>query len=246
MTGSRKPKRAMVLAAGLGTRLRPITDDKPKPLVEVGGRSLIDRSLDRLEEAGVETVVVNLHHLGHMIEAQLGGRPSPEILYSREDALLDTGGGVAKALPHFGDAPFFVVNGDALWLNGPQLALERMTDLWSDGDMDALLLLHPTVDANGYAGRGDFCADPSGLLTRRPETDISPFLYTGVQLVHPRLFEGATDGAFSFNVLFDRAIESERLFGLVHDGEWFHIGTPQALDEAEAFMHAFYPGEKKR
>ncbi len=240
------PRRAMVLAAGKGTRLRPLTDTLPKPLTAVGGRTLIDRVLDRLQEAAVETVVINLHHLGGMIEEHLAGRPAPRIVYSREDGLLETGGGVAKALPLLGAGPFYVVNGDVMWLNGPRSALARMAATWDDGAMDALLLLHSTVEAYGYQGRGDFWADGCGVLARRPECEISPYVYAGVQLVHPRLFEGAPGGAFSFNVLYDKAIEARRLHGMVHDGEWFHIGTAEGLAEADDYMQVRYPGDKKR
>lgn len=240
------PRRGMVLAAGKGTRLRPLTDTLPKPLATVGGRTLIDRVLDRLQEAGVETAVVNLHHLGAMIEEHLAARPAPGVVYSREDALLETGGGVAKALPLLGAGPFYVVNGDVMWLNGPRSALARMAATWDDGTMDALLLLHSTVEAYGYQGRGDFWADGTGVLARRPECEISPYVYTGVQLVHRRLFEGAPGGAFSFNVLYDKAIEAGRLHGMVHDGEWFHIGTAEGLAEADDYMQVRYPGDKKR
>ena len=246
MTLNLAPRRAMVLAAGKGTRLRPLTDTLPKPLVTVGGRTLIDRSLDRLQESGVETAVVNLHHLGAMIEDHLAGRPAPEIVYSREGELLETGGGVAKALPLLGAGPFYVVNGDVMWLNGPRSALARMAATWDDGAMDALLLLHSTVEAYGYQGRGDFCADDSAVLSRRPEGEISPYVYTGVQLVHPRLFAGAPGDAFSFNVLYDKAIEAGRLHGMVHDGEWFHIGTAEGLAEADGYMQVRYPGDNKR
>ncbi len=234
------PKWAMLLAAGLGMRLRPLTESRPKPLVEVAGRTLIDHALDRFEEVGVETVVVNLHHLGHMIQDHLAGRDSPEILYSHEPELLETGGGVAKALSHFDDSPFFVANTDIIWLSGPQNALQRMAETWDDARMDGLLLLHPTVTAHGYNGSGDFLIDPAGLLSQRPEREISPYMFAGVQILHPRLFEKAPEGAFSLRVLYDRAIERERLFGIVSDGVWFHVGTAEGLAEAEAFMQIRY------
>ena len=234
------PQRAMLLAAGLGMRLRPLTETRPKPLVEVAGRTLIDRALDRLEEVGVETVVVNLHHLGHMIQDHLAGRERPEVLYSHEPELLETGGGVAKALSHFGDSPFFVANTDIIWLSGPRNALLRMAAAWDDSRMDGLLLLHPTVIAHGYDGPGDFLIDPAGLLSQRPEREISPYMFTGVQMLHPRLFEGVPDGPFRLRLLYDRAIERQRLFGIVSDGVWFHVGTAEGLAETEAFMQVRY------
>ncbi|MFQ5764571.1 MAG: nucleotidyltransferase family protein, partial [Rhodospirillales bacterium] len=159
---------------------------------------------------------------------------------------LDTGGGVAKALPLLGPAPFFVVNTDAFWLNGPFDALARMARTWDDGRMDGLLMLHSTVDAYGYRGNGDFCADGAGVLLRRAESEVSPWLFTGIQILHPRLFEGAPAGAFSLNVLWDRAIEGERLYGMVHDGEWFHVGTPAGLEEAETYLHLRFAGKVHR
>lgn len=185
------PKRAMLLAAGRGERMRPLTDKTPKPLLELGGRSLAERALDRLADAGVEEVVVNLHHLGEQLKERLKDYPGLRIYFSEEEELLDTAGGVAKALPLLGEEPFYVVNGDAVWLDGMQPALLRLAKRWCDDAMDALLLLHPTVAAVGYDGPGDFRMTPSGRLLRRPEREIAPFAYTGVQLVHPRLFEGA-------------------------------------------------------
>ncbi len=239
-------KRAMVLAAGFGVRLRPITDTTPKPMVRVLGRTLIDRTIDRLKDGGVETVVVNTHHLGEVVHAHLEKRDDLEILFSEEDPILETGGGIAHALPLLGDEPFFACNGDTLWLNGLQNALERMLRHWDADKMDALLMLHSTVDAYGYDGLGDFSVDPLGLLARRPECEVSPYLFTGVQILHPRLFKGAPQGAFSLNLLYDRAMENDRLYGIVHDGEWFHVGTPDALAEAESYMRLRYSGIKRR
>ena len=240
------PKNAMVLAAGFGKRLRPITEKIPKPLVQVHGRSLIDRTIDRLEDAGVTKVIVNIHHLGEQISTHLGKRKSPEIIFSPEEEILNTGGGIANALPLLGEEPFFACNADTLWLNGTQDALKRMIDLWDGDKMDSLLMLHSTVEAYGYSGQGDFCADPSGLLARRPENEVSPYLYTGVQILHPRLFDSVNDGVFSMNLLFDEAIENERLYGMVHDGEWFHVGTPEGLADAESYMQLRYAGIKRR
>jgi MurNAc alpha-1-phosphate uridylyltransferase len=236
----------MVLAAGLGLRMRPITEKMPKALVPVAGRTLIDRAIDHLAAAGVGKIVVNLHHLGAMVERHLKHRAGPEIVFSHEPERLETGGGVANVLPLLGSGPFFVANSDVLWLNGPTSALERMMERWDDQTMDALLLLHNTVDAYGYEGDGDFLADPLGRLTRRAEREIVPYLFTGVQILHPRLFEDAPTGKYSLNVLYDRAIEKERLYGIVHDGEWFHIGTPDGLAEAEAFLRDRFPGKMRR
>lgn len=244
---SKTPAKAMILAAGLGTRMKPVTDTLPKPLVKVDGKPLIDHAIDRLEAIGVGEIVVNTHYLAEQMEDHLNGRKSPVIQISHEETLLDTGGGIANALPHLGGDPFFAVNSDAFWLNGPYDALERMVATWNEETMDGLLLLHSTVDAYGYTGVGDFCA-PQGdaVLTRRPEGEVSPWLFTGVQILHPRLFDGAQKGAFSMNVLYDRAIEAGRLHGAIHDGEWFHVGTPEGLEEAETYMHLRYAGVKRR
>ncbi len=241
------PYKAMVLAAGLGTRLKPVTDTLPKALVQVDNRALIDHALDRLEAVGVGEVVVNTHYMAEQLQAHLSGRKSPVLQISHEDDLLDTGGGIAKALPLLGDDPFLAVNADAFWLNGPYDALQRMAHTWDDDTMDGLLLLHSTVEAYGYTGLGDFCAPlGDGVLTRRLEGEVSPWLFTGIQMLHPRLFKTAPDGAFSLNLLYDRAIESGRLLGVVHDGEWFHVGTPQGLEEAETYMHLRYAGKERR
>ncbi len=240
------PKTAMVLAAGLGLRLRPITERLPKPLVQVGGKALIDWTLDRLAAVGVERTVVNVHHLGHLVEQHLNKRKAPEIVISSEEELLETGGGVAKALPYLGDTPFVVANSDAIWLNGCQPALKRMSALWDDEKMDALLLLHSVAEAHGYTGDGDFVMDPQGRLERRPEREICPYLFTGTQILHPRLFKDVPEGAFSLNLLYGRAIEAGRLFGMAHDDEWFHIGTPDGLAEAEDFMRVRYAGRQRR
>ena len=239
-------KTAMVLAAGLGTRLRPLTETVPKPLVTVAGQTLLDWALDRLVDADVETAVVNLHHLGEQIEAHLKNRQRPKIVFSPEAERLETGGGIARALPRLGSGPFFSVNADVLWLNGPRDALSRLAGNWNDETMDGLLLLHESVFAFGYDGDSDFLMDASGRLTRRPERELAPYLFTGVQILHPRLFQGAPAGKFSLNVLYDRAIEAGRLYGLVHDGEWFHVGTAEGLAEAEDYMRVRYPVSKRR
>jgi len=236
------PKKAMVLAAGFGRRLRPITDNLPKPLVRLCGRTMIDRALDRLVEAGVEQAVVNLHYLGDQIVEQLSKRDDLAISYSREDPILETGGGVNLALSRLGPEPFFVINADICWTDGCGSALKRLASAWRDETMDALLLLQPMVSAIGYDGwAGDFMLDPLGRVRRRGEREISPFLFAGIQILHPRLFAGAPvdapGGAYSLNLLYDHAAESERLWGQRHDGLWFHAGTPEALEDVEDALH---------
>jgi len=229
-----RPTRAMILAAGIGKRMRPITATVPKPLVEVGGRALIDYALDRLERAGVETAVVNVHYLADLVRVHVGKRKKPKVVVSDErDKLLDTGGGVAKALPHLGDEPFYVINSDSFWIEGPRPNLDWLAGGWHSDRMDALLLLASTVRSVGYHGRGDFRMDPAGRLSRRPEREVAPFAYAGAAILHPRIFADCPAGAFSLNRLFDRAIEADRLFGVRMDGVWLHVGTPETIGEAE-------------
>lgn len=224
----------MVLAAGRGERMRPITAITPKPLVRVDGRALIDHGLDRLADAGVETAVVNVHYLGDQIVRHLNARQRPRIVISDErKALLDTGGGIANALPHLGAEPFFLVNSDSIWIEGPRPNLEWLLAGWDEARMDALLLLASSVGAVGYSGMGDFQMKPDGALLRRAERAVAPFVYTGVAILHPRLFADAPSGAFSLNLLFDRALEAGRAFGVRMDGIWLHVGTPEAVKEAE-------------
>lgn len=225
----------MVLAAGLGTRMRPLTDDRPKPLVKLAGKALIDHVLDRLVEAGVATAVVNMHYMADQIEAHLAARREPEIVISDErDALLDTGGGVARALPLLGDEPFFIHNSDSVWIEGPQPCLEQLAAAWDPGTMDTLLLLAPVIGTLGYDGRGDFQMDANHAVFRPAEGQMAPYVFTGVSIAHPRLFDDAPEGAFSLNLLWDRAIAAGRAFGLGHEGTWMHVGTPKAVGEAEA------------
>lgn len=229
------PRRAMVLAAGLGTRMRPLTDTIPKAMVEVSGRRLIDRVIDRLEEAGVQTVVVNVHHHADLLESHLRGRASPKIEISDERGqLLDSGGGVKKALSLFGGEPFFVINADTIWIEGFRPNLSALAEAFDPARMDAILLIAATSGSRGYEGRGDFNADADGRLTRREEGKIVPFVYAGAAVFSPEAFRDAPDGAFSLNLLFDRAIENGRLYGLRLDGLWMHVGTPEAIAEAEA------------
>lgn len=229
---------AMVLAAGLGTRMRPLTEECPKPLLQLGGRSLLDHALDRLAAAGVEEVVVNAHWLAEQVEAAIARRTAPRILLQREETLLETGGGVAMALPRLGPRPFAVVNGDAFWLDGPTPALARLAAAFDEAAMDALLLMVRTTQVDGAVGAGDFLLDPLGRMRRPKEREIAPYLFAGVQILSPRLFEGAPAGAFSLNRLYDAAIARGRLFGLVHDGLWFHLSTPEDLRHAEATLRA--------
>ncbi len=218
----------MVLAAGLGTRLRPVTEHLPKPLVELNGRTLLDHAIDRLAAAGVEYVVVNTHYMPQRIAAQLAKRRSPAIELSEEPELLDTGGGVARALGLLGEA-FFVVNADVFWLDGREPALQRLARAFDGARTDAMLLLQRTVGAVGYDGSGDYLLDAAGRPRRRGEREIAPFLFSGIQLLHRRLFDDWPQRVFSLVRLFDRAEAAGRLEAIVHDGEWYHIGTPAGL-----------------
>jgi N-acetyl-alpha-D-muramate 1-phosphate uridylyltransferase len=222
------PRTAMVLAAGLGTRLRPVTETIPKPLIEINGRTLLDYAIDRLALVGVETVVVNVHYKAAMVAAQLARRDHPRIEISHEPDLLDTGGGVARALPLLDDV-FFVVNSDVFWLDGQDRTLQRLAAAFDPERMDAILLLQRTATAVGYEGSGDYLIDPSGCPHRRGERQVAPFLFAGLQLLHRRAFTGISDRVFSLVRLFDSAEEAGRLQAIVHDGEWYHIGTPQGL-----------------
>jgi MurNAc alpha-1-phosphate uridylyltransferase len=223
----------MILAAGLGTRMRPISDTIPKPLVELGGQSLLNHAIDRLVLAGVERVVVNTHYKAEMIAARLAEREHPRIEISREEERLETGGGVARALPLLGDS-FFVVNGDVLWLDSKHYALNRLASVFDPARMDAVLLLQRTVTAIGYDGRGDYFLDRLGTPRRRREREIAPYLFTGIQLLHRRLFDGIGEQKFSLKRLYDRAEDAGRLGAIVHDGEWFHVGTPEGLAATRA------------
>lgn len=240
------PRRAMVLAAGLGLRMRPITDTLPKPLIEIGGRSMLDRALDALAAHGIREAVVNAHHLAPLVERHLAGRRSPVIRLSLEGDLLETGGGVKKALPLLGSDPFFVINGDIVWTDGPRPTLNDLDSAWDDARVGALLLLHPVATALGYHGPGDFLLAGDGRLTRRPDGGTAPYLFAGLQILDPGLFEDTPDGAFSLNLLFDRAIAAGRLYGIVHQGGWCHVGTPADIPGAQAFVAraagAFKPG----
>ena len=229
----------MVLAAGLGTRMRPITDHTPKPLVDVAGRSLLDRAFDALTSAGVERAVVNVHHLAHLIEEHLENRSDLAFTVSDErEALLDSGGGVARALPHLDD-PFFVLNADTFWVEGPgEPSLLRMAAAMDD-TTDIVMLLVPHERAVGFAGRGDFSMVEDARLERRGERDHAPFVYAGALLMRRSVFADAPAGTFSLNLLFDRVITAGRLKGVVMNGLWLHVGTPDAIEEAEAALEAW-------
>jgi MurNAc alpha-1-phosphate uridylyltransferase len=231
------PKSAFVLAAGLGTRMRPYNGHVPKPLVTVAGKSLIDYSLDRLAEADVERAVVNVHYLADALERHLTSRRQPRIVISDErETLLGTGGGIAKALPQLGAAPFFLVNSDTFWLDGVKPNFTRLADAFDAATMDALLLLAPATGSIGYEGRGDYAMLPDGRLQRRGEREVVPFIYAGAAILAPTLFADAPSGAFALTRLFDRAGESGRLFGIRLEGVWMHVGTPDAVVAAEAAL----------
>jgi N-acetyl-alpha-D-muramate 1-phosphate uridylyltransferase len=228
-----------VLAAGLGTRMRPYNGHIPKPLVALGGKSLIDYALDRLADAGVERAVVNVHHLADALERHLAPRTRPQIVISDErGTLLGTGGGIAKALPQLGEAPFFLANSDTIWLDGVKPNLVRLAAAFDPATMDALLLLAPAADSVGYVGRGDFAMLPDGRLRRRGENEVVPFVYAGAAVLSPALFADAPSGAFSLTLLFDRVGVNGRLFGLPLEGVWMHVGTPEAVAAAEATLAA--------
>jgi MurNAc alpha-1-phosphate uridylyltransferase len=230
---------AMVLAAGLGERMRPLTLRMPKPLVPLAGKPLIDHVLDKLAAVGVTTAIVNVHYLPEQLEAHLATRRGgpPETLVSDErGVLLDTGGGVKKALPLLGQGPFFIHNADSVWSEGATPALARMLRLWNPAEMDCLLLLAPVATSIGYAARGDFSMGPDGRLARRAEGEVVPFAFAGVSLCDERLFKDAPQGRFSLNLLWDKALARGKLFGMRMDGRWMHVGTPEALAEAESLF----------
>ncbi|NNC72275.1 MAG: nucleotidyltransferase family protein [Sphingomonadaceae bacterium] len=229
---------AMVMAAGLGKRMRPLTATTPKPLIQVAGKALLDHALDKLGEAGVSKAIVNVHYLADALEAHLARRTGQvNITISNErNELLETGGGVVKALPLIEADPFYVLNSDVLWVDGPSDTLRLLASRWDVEKMDGLLLLVPQAHAHCHGGRGDFHMDAAGRLTRRERTKIAPFVYSGIQLVSKKLFDDAPDGPFSTNMLWDRAIEEGRLYGLAHQGLWFDIGTPPAIKKTEAML----------
>lgn len=233
------PETAMVMAAGLGKRMRPLTATRPKPLVEVGGRSLLDRVFDRLRAAGVKRAVVNVHYLADALEAHLHHRVKGiDIVISDERArLMETGGGLVQARHLIGDQPFLVVNSDNLWVDGPTDAIRALAARWDDATMDALLLLVPLSRANCHLGQGDFRIDGHGrIVGRRPPHKLAPFVYTGVQILSPRIIADWPEGPFSLNYFWSRAIEAGRAFGVVHQGLWFDVGSPGAIARTEAIL----------
>lgn len=228
---------AMILAAGLGKRMRPLTATQPKPLVRVAGKALIDHALDKLESAGVGNAVVNVHYLPDALEGHLKVRRLPPAIRvsDERDLLLETGGGMVRAAPLLPD-PFFCLNSDNIWLDGPRDVFSELSEAWDPSRMDALLLLVPHPRALNYRGEGDFHLDPEGRVTRRKHGHVAPFIYTGIQLVSHRLLRDAPEGPFSTNLLWSRAIEEERLFGISHTGLWFEVGDPAAIRPTEEWM----------
>ena len=235
-----KPTKAMILAAGLGQRMRPLTDRMPKPLVSVAGRTLLDHVLDKLGVAGVNEAIINVHYLPDQIIAHVAGRKNPRVTISDErDQVLGTGGGVVKALPMLGNAPFFHLNADTLWIDGVRPNLARLAEAFDAERMDILLLMAPTASSIGYDGSGDYAMLPDGALRKRREHQVVPFVYAGVAIMSPAIFAGAPKGEFSLTKMFDAANEQERLFGLRLDGTWMHVGAPDAVGAAEeAFLES--------
>ncbi len=239
MTNS-KIDQAMVLAAGLGTRMRPITNTLPKPLVKVSGKTLLDHALDSLAGADVQKTAVNVHYLADQIEQHTKARSKPQVLISDErDILLDSGGGVKRAIVPLSDAPFYILNADSFWIDTDSSNLISMQSTWDVDQMDMQLLVAPKEKSVGFDGRGDFFMAPDGQLQRRGDAESAPYVYAGAIITKPELFKAIPDDVFSLNRLFDDAISAGRLFGHVLDGLWLHVGTPAAIDEAEQAIHAF-------
>jgi MurNAc alpha-1-phosphate uridylyltransferase len=232
------PHTAMIMAAGLGKRMRPLTASKPKPLITVGGKALLDHVLEKLRAAGVRKIVVNVHYLPDALEAHLASRAHGlEVVISDERSLLmETGGGLVKAAPLIDCDPFLALNSDNLWVDGPADTLKLLACQWDDARMDALLLLVPLARAENHKGMGDFHMDRTGRLRRRDKSHVAPFVFTGVQMISKRLLRDAPDGPFSTNLLWDRAIEEGRCFGAVHQGLWFDVGTPASIPMTESAL----------
>ncbi len=225
-----KITQGFVLAAGLGTRMAPLTDTCPKPLLSVANKTMIDRSIDALKNVGVEDITVNTHYLGDLIEEHLGYRDDVNIQFSNEEEILETGGGVKKALANFNNKPFYVLNSDVICTDGAKHYLQNLAEFWDTDKMDILLQLYPIDKLLVKKENGDYQIDNSGKLIFKDNLDTkAKYLFTGPRIIHPRIFDNITDKAFSFKKLFDQAEEKKRLYGIVHDGEWFHIGTPEEL-----------------
>ncbi len=229
-----KPKKAFILAAGKGTRLRPHTDTMPKPMVPIAGRSIIKRTIEKLAKEGVEEIVVNLHHLADVLEDHLKDVVAPKIIFSHEEELLETGGGLKKALQYFGDEPYYIINGDAMWDEGPNdTILKRLSDSWDEKTMDILQMVQPKELMNLTDFIGDYDMAPDGRLTRSLDK-TGAYIFGGIRIAHPRVFDNSPDGAFSFLQLMDRAQSQGRLYGVAHDAEWYHISTPADLAAVDA------------
>jgi MurNAc alpha-1-phosphate uridylyltransferase len=232
------PQTAMIMAAGLGKRMRPLTATRPKPLIEINGKCLLDHVLEKLRVAGVKEVVVNVHYLADALEAHLKSRDHGlEVVISDErDKLMETGGGLVKAAPLIDSDPFFALNSDNLWIDGPADTIKLLASQWDDSRMDALLLLVPQARALNHKGMGDFHMDRTGRIRRREKSHVAPFVFTGIQIVSKRLLRDAPEGPFSTNILWNRAIEEGRCFGAVHQGLWFDVGTPQSIQMTETAL----------
>lgn len=232
---------AMVFAAGLGKRMRPLTDSIPKPLIEVGGKTMLDRALDRLEGAGVKKAIVNSHYKSDILHEHLerSQYAAMHVVVSHEPVLLETGGGIVKALPELGENPFFSLNSDIVWLDGATPALQRLRGAWDPDIMDALLLIHPVDKAIGYDERGDFEIKDDGQLYRTMASDFS-YVFTGIQIIKPELFAGYKEEPFSLTEIYKKMVQQDgsfkRMYGVVHDGDWLHIGTPEGVDEANTYL----------
>ncbi|MBM85657.1 MAG: mannose-1-phosphate guanylyltransferase [Rhodospirillaceae bacterium] len=229
---TRVPKTAMILAAGLGKRMMPLSDRIPKPLLVIAGKTLLDRALERLIAAGVERIVVNASHLADRIVDHVTKLEDNRVFVSIEDEPLETGGGVVNAIDLLGQDPFYLINGDSVWVDGMKCTLLRLAETWDADRMDALLLLASLPRVPGFSGLGDFVMDQDGLLDRRPEAMVAPYAYMGLSILSAAMFEGAPNGPFSLNKLYNGAIEARRLHGMLHDGLWYHVSTPEDLEIA--------------